>query len=110
VEPMDAMLVAVHPWDIDGAQRAGLAGAWIDLSDGRHPSEFRGARPPRRVVDGARGRAPLIRATSPAPEGSGLVCRVAAEWSSLTASAGGDACRALSVDARRAPRHRSLTT
>ncbi|WP_030900740.1 haloacid dehalogenase type II [Streptomyces sp. NRRL F-5126] len=23
------MLVAVHPWDIDGARRAGLAGAWL---------------------------------------------------------------------------------
>ena len=30
VEPMDAMLVAVHPRDIDGARRAGLATAWID--------------------------------------------------------------------------------
>ncbi|MDR3079846.1 MAG: haloacid dehalogenase type II [Streptomyces sp.] len=24
-----ALLVAVHPWDIDGAQRAGLSGAWL---------------------------------------------------------------------------------
>ncbi|UQA91286.1 haloacid dehalogenase type II [Streptomyces halobius] len=24
-----AVLVAVHPWDIDGAQRAGLGGAWL---------------------------------------------------------------------------------
>ncbi|WP_230529260.1 hypothetical protein [Streptomyces violaceus] len=23
------MMVAVHPWDIDGAQRAGLDGAWL---------------------------------------------------------------------------------
>jgi 2-haloacid dehalogenase len=22
-------MVAVHPWDIDGAQRAGLHGAWL---------------------------------------------------------------------------------
>lgn len=28
VDPMDAMLVSVHPWDIDGASRAGLATAW----------------------------------------------------------------------------------
>ncbi|MFF4402914.1 hypothetical protein [Streptomyces sp. NPDC001480] len=21
--------MAVHPWDVDGAQRAGLAGAWL---------------------------------------------------------------------------------
>lgn len=40
VEPMDAMLVAVHPWDIDGARRAGLATAWIDRSGGPYPSYF----------------------------------------------------------------------
>lgn len=40
VEPTDAMLVAVHPWDIDGARRAGLATAWIDRQDGRYPSYF----------------------------------------------------------------------
>ncbi len=34
VDPEDAMLVAVHPWDIDGASRAGLATAWINRSDG----------------------------------------------------------------------------
>jgi len=28
VDPMDAMLVAAHPWDTDGATRAGLAAAW----------------------------------------------------------------------------------
>lgn len=40
VEPMDAMLVAVHPWDIDGAARAGLATAWISRDQGRYPSYF----------------------------------------------------------------------
>ncbi|MGD9961884.1 haloacid dehalogenase type II [Nocardioides sp.] len=40
VEPMDAMLVAVHPWDVDGARRAGLATAWIDRASGRYPSYF----------------------------------------------------------------------
>ncbi|MFG3658695.1 haloacid dehalogenase type II [Streptomyces sp. NPDC047706] len=29
VRPAQAMLVAVHPWDVDGAQRAGLVGAWL---------------------------------------------------------------------------------
>ncbi|MET7568984.1 haloacid dehalogenase type II [Streptomyces sp. NPDC005492] len=29
VRPEQAMLVAVHPWDIDGARRAGLDGAWL---------------------------------------------------------------------------------
>ncbi len=40
VEPTDAMLVAVHPWDIDGAHRAGLSTAWVDRADGRYPSYF----------------------------------------------------------------------
>ncbi|MFF4801030.1 haloacid dehalogenase type II [Streptomyces sp. NPDC001351] len=29
VRPEQAMVVAVHPWDIDGARRAGLDGAWL---------------------------------------------------------------------------------
>jgi 2-haloacid dehalogenase len=41
VDPMDAMLVAVHPWDTDGASRAGLATAWISRSGGRYPEYFR---------------------------------------------------------------------
>ena len=32
VSPAEMMLVAVHPWDIDGAARAGLQTAWIDRS------------------------------------------------------------------------------
>jgi 2-haloacid dehalogenase len=40
VEAMDAMLVAVHPWDIDGARRAGLSTAWVDRSADRYPSYF----------------------------------------------------------------------
>ena len=41
VAPADAMLVAVHPWDTDGAARAGLASAWIDRSgSGRYPAYF----------------------------------------------------------------------
>jgi 2-haloacid dehalogenase len=30
VEPAEIMMIAVHPWDVDGAKRAGLAGAWIN--------------------------------------------------------------------------------
>ena len=41
VDPMDAMLVAVHPWDIDGAARAGLATAWINRGGGDYPEYFR---------------------------------------------------------------------
>lgn len=32
LEPGRLMLAAVHPWDIDGALRAGLRAAWIDRS------------------------------------------------------------------------------
>ncbi len=34
------VLVAVHPWDIHGATRAGLSTAWINRSGGRYPSYF----------------------------------------------------------------------
>nr|WP_314144972.1 haloacid dehalogenase type II [uncultured Rhodococcus sp.] len=36
----DAMLVAVHPWDIDGAGRAGMSTAWINRNAARYPSYF----------------------------------------------------------------------
>jgi 2-haloacid dehalogenase len=32
VEPHEMVLVAVHPWDLDGAARAGLRTAWVDRS------------------------------------------------------------------------------
>ncbi len=37
----DAMLVAVHPWDVDGAGRAGLQGVWVNRSGGDYPGHFR---------------------------------------------------------------------
>ncbi|MDQ4051081.1 MAG: haloacid dehalogenase type II [Actinomycetota bacterium] len=40
VDPMDAMLVAAHPWDTDGAQRAGLASAWINRGGESFPAMF----------------------------------------------------------------------
>jgi 2-haloacid dehalogenase len=40
VDPLDAMLVAAHPWDTDGANRAGLAAAWINRTGGRYPDYF----------------------------------------------------------------------
>ena len=40
VEAEDAMLVAVHPWDTDGARRAGLATAWVNRTAARYPSYF----------------------------------------------------------------------
>ncbi len=41
VDPEDAMLVAVHPWDLDGAGRAGLATAWINRKGAPYPRHFR---------------------------------------------------------------------
>lgn len=35
--PGRLLMVAVHPWDIDGAARAGLRTAWIDRSGGPYP-------------------------------------------------------------------------
>lgn len=32
------LLVAVHPWDIDGAARAGMSTAWVNRSGGRYPT------------------------------------------------------------------------
>ena len=43
VDARDAMLVAVHPWDIDGAGRAGLATAWLDRAGEGYPDHFRRA-------------------------------------------------------------------
>ena len=36
----EVMLVAVHPWDIDGAHRAGLRTAWVNRTRRRYPSHF----------------------------------------------------------------------
>ncbi|MGP3957370.1 haloacid dehalogenase type II [Nonomuraea sp. 3N208] len=37
VRPEQAALVAVHPWDIDGAQRAGLVGAYLERRGTPYP-------------------------------------------------------------------------
>ncbi|GII59450.1 dehalogenase [Planotetraspora thailandica] len=37
VRPDEAVMIAVHPWDIDGAQRAGLHGAWLDRQGTPYP-------------------------------------------------------------------------
>jgi len=37
VEPHRMALVAVHPWDIDGAKRAGLRVGWLDRRGDRYP-------------------------------------------------------------------------
>ncbi|WP_278234718.1 haloacid dehalogenase type II [Isoptericola sp. AK164] len=35
-----AMLVAVHPWDVEGARRAGLRTAWINRTGAAYPAHF----------------------------------------------------------------------
>jgi 2-haloacid dehalogenase len=36
----DMLLVSVHPWDIDGAARAGMRTAWINREHASYPSHF----------------------------------------------------------------------
>lgn len=43
VDAADAMLVAVHPWDVDGARRAGLQTGWINRTGEPYPRHFRPA-------------------------------------------------------------------
>lgn len=38
VEAGDAALIAIHPWDIHGAARVGLATGWVDRDGSRYPS------------------------------------------------------------------------
>jgi 2-haloacid dehalogenase len=43
VKPEEVLLVAVHPWDVDGASRVGLQSAWVNRSGGPFPATFREA-------------------------------------------------------------------
>jgi 2-haloacid dehalogenase len=40
VSAEEAMLVAVHPWDIHGAARAGLQTAWVNRNGATYPDHF----------------------------------------------------------------------
>jgi 2-haloacid dehalogenase len=40
VKPDEMVLVAVHPWDVDGALRAGLRSCWVNRSGGPFPATF----------------------------------------------------------------------
>ncbi|MEU9397162.1 haloacid dehalogenase type II [Streptomyces sp. NPDC048324] len=55
VRPERAMLVAVHPWDIDGARRAGLQAAWLRRGASVYPRTMtpptRGAQDLRELAD-----------------------------------------------------------
>lgn len=59
VEPGQIMLVAVHPWDIHGAAKAGLQTAWVNRTDAAYPSYF---RDPDLVVTGIGGVAEALQA------------------------------------------------
>ncbi|MGN7253380.1 MULTISPECIES: haloacid dehalogenase type II [unclassified Arthrobacter] len=39
-DPAGMLLVAVHPWDIHGATRAGLRTAWLNRTGGSYPDYF----------------------------------------------------------------------
>ena len=39
-DPAQAVLVAVHPWDLHGGRRTGLRTAWINRSGRRYPDYF----------------------------------------------------------------------
>ena len=47
VDAAEMLLVAVHPWDIDGASRAGLSTAWVSRAGTDYPGYF---RPPTHTV------------------------------------------------------------
>ena len=40
VPPEEMVLVASHPWDVDGARRAGLSSVWVNRSGGAFPGTF----------------------------------------------------------------------
>ncbi|MBN0042838.1 haloacid dehalogenase type II [Streptomyces actuosus] len=43
VDAADAMLVSAHPWDVDGAARAGLGTAWVHRTDLPRPTSMHAA-------------------------------------------------------------------
>ena len=63
VPAAEVLLVAVHPWDVDGASRAGLQTAWLDRSGTPYPGHL---RPPDRAA-----RDLVALAAALAREGSG---------------------------------------
>jgi len=59
VDASKMLLVAVHPWDIDGAGRAGLSTAWVSRSGADYPGHF---RPPTHTVQALPELAALLSA------------------------------------------------
>lgn len=64
VRPGDAMLVAVHPWDIDGAARAGMRTAWVNRTGRVYPPAF---AVPEVVVDSLTGLVAHLAGGTPVP-------------------------------------------
>ncbi|WSU54213.1 HAD hydrolase-like protein [Streptomyces sp. NBC_01092] len=62
VRPDQALMVAVHPWDIDGAQRAGLEGAWLRRGVSLYPQTV---TPPRYSTQDLRELADMLTAERP---------------------------------------------
>ncbi|MFG2550039.1 haloacid dehalogenase type II [Streptomyces sp. NPDC048581] len=62
VRPDQALMVAVHPWDIDGAQRAGLDGAWLRRGASVYPQT---ATPPSYSAQDLRELADMLTAERP---------------------------------------------
>lgn len=58
-DPSGMLLVAVHPWDIHGAAKAGLRTAWINRTGARYPSYFQS---PDIVIPALTGLAPVLAA------------------------------------------------
>ncbi|MEH3075891.1 MAG: hypothetical protein PGN11_04325 [Quadrisphaera sp.] len=57
--PAEALLVAAHPWDLDGAARAGLSTAWVDRAAGSPYPDVMAE--PDLVVPGLDALADLLR-------------------------------------------------
>ncbi len=53
----EALMVAVHPWDVDGARRAGLHGAWLRRGAVGYPSAM---APPSLTAEDLRDLARLL--------------------------------------------------
>jgi len=62
VEPAQMALVAVHPWDVHGAQRAGLTGVWVNRAHTDYPAYL---PDPDVVVDAVTGLAGALSRRDP---------------------------------------------
>lgn len=61
VAAVDALMVAIHPWDLEGARRVGLRTAWINRSGATYPSLF---APPDIEADSVTGLADILGQTT----------------------------------------------